>query len=739
VPSRNQSFATNTVRGDLSRPTNEPIQAELSDASDRARPFRIARLLSKDGIQPLPSTGDKYVRLSIRARRLASHTPKGFQRLAYIRLANYIACRSPQNEADLLNGWKDFLWQWGASEQRPHFDGIAAMDWTFLPQIDGGSFYNSSFDGQVTKHGPWRIRQAMPLLTTSSSDIFTCLVGTFCALSIESHDLDFFQSHGAFLYFAACMIYRVSLTTSRPLLEEKLEAFDLTSEQRRVFISALHNAHTHSTIVLACSKLNFSELTGTEVDAARVEALEDHYVAKLERLTIGVQALKLQTIWEDAHRTFRIYRTDWAGVNGSTRDLEHSKLTPKMYLSFMRVGYLLKRQSFAIEAWNEMTRLGVKPDIKHITTAIKGAGALRDQSQVESLWQMLVQSGLQTDDQAWSVRIGATMQSGDFAKGLALLQEMGNSWSQAAMMASKVNYDSASAALNTPKPTTRTLNVAIAALSNAKLIDFGCIQSLLKWATSLGIQSDTVTCNMIISMFVRSGKFKSALGILGQMESHHISPDVVTCTVLVSGLLTSQDISAISKHDRTDAVVRIIELMEKHSIVPNHRTLAVLLKGALDGSFDQQLSSSIIAFARSNGQKLYGSLATVLLEHILQSSSHDIQPILALWNHVNNADMQADAYFFNTMVQGFAKANQVNLMVAFLTRMIENGMPPTWHTLLSALSVSTQERDREVTTKIVAATEYASKASTLDDSRMERLFCDLAQAYGFREDKKAGS
>jgi pentatricopeptide repeat protein len=101
--------------------------------------------------------------------------------------------------------------------------------------------------------------------------------------------------------------------------------------------------------------------------------------------------------------------------------------------------------------------------------------------------------------------------------------------------------------------------------------------------------------------------------------------------------------------------------------------------------------------------------------------------------------MQADAKFFNTMVQGFAKANHVNLMAAFLTRMIENGMPPTWHTLLSALSISTQQRDHEVATMIVAATEHASKASTLDDSRMERLFWDLARAYGFREDERAGS
>jgi pentatricopeptide repeat protein len=128
-----------------------------------------------------------------------------------------------------------------------------------------------------------------------------------------------------------------------------------------------------------------------------------------------------------------------------------------------------------------------------------------------------------------------------------------------------------------------------------------------------------------------------------------------------------------------------------------------------------------------------------LLEYILQSPSHDVQPILSLWNHVNNANMQADAYFFNRMVEGFAKAGELHLMVIFLTRMIKNGMSPTWHTLISALSVSTEVGTRNIATRIVAATYYASKATTPDDSRKERLFWDLAESYGFTKFRKVKS
>jgi pentatricopeptide repeat protein len=739
ITARNQLFSISALRHDSFHPTHQTLIAEPSDASDPGRTLRIAHLLTAEQTRRPPSQTTKSTPPLNRSRRVATFTPKGFERHAYTQLANYIALRTPQNEADLLNCWKDFLWQWGSAEQRPQFEGIAGLDWSFLPQINGRTFYNTTLDGRSTAYGSWRIRLALPLLTGSAPNIFDCLLGTFCALLMERNSLEFYRSHGSFLYFAACMIYRVSLTASRIALLDTLGHFELPPDQQGRFSLALDHAQAHSTIVLACSKLDASELSEMELDGARVDALEEHYIAKLERLAVGGQPLKLRTIWQDAHHTFDVYNTEWTGTDLAASRSEPTKLTPNLYLSFMRVGYLLGRQLLATEAWNEMTKLGVKPDIKHITTAIKGAGTLKEPAHIASLWQMVVQSGIRTDDQVWSARIGATIQSGNFTKGLAILEEMGDAWSQSVKTTRKPDGTVIHANVHSPKPTTSTLNVAISALANANVLDFNCIQNLIKWAASIGIQSDTVTCNAVISMFVRSGRIGSAFGILGQMESQHIPPDVVTCTMLISRLLTGQDISSLTQEERTDAVIRIIELMERHSIVPNDRTLAALLKGALSGSIDHRLSSAIIAFARSNGQKFYGRLATELLEYILQSPSHDVQPILSLWNHVNNANMQTDAYFFNRMVEGFAKAGELRLMVIFLTRMIKNGMSPTWHTLLSALSVSTEVGTRNIATRIVAATYHASKATTPDDSRKERLFWDLAESYGFTKFRKVKS
>src|ERR1700760_4253996 len=159
---------------------------EDSSPSNDSPTVRISRIQAADRRRPNPKgSGLNTTSHPDSSLRVASFTPKGFQRKVYTSLIDYLKNRTSQNENQIVNVWKDFIWQWGGSVQRPCLPEISGLDWTFLPQVNGASFYNSASDGRSTSYGPWRIRVAMPLLTRSSPDIFTSLLGTFWALLLE--------------------------------------------------------------------------------------------------------------------------------------------------------------------------------------------------------------------------------------------------------------------------------------------------------------------------------------------------------------------------------------------------------------------------------------------------------------------------------------------------------------------------------------------------------------------------
>jgi pentatricopeptide repeat protein len=668
------------------------------------------------------------------AWRPASFTPDPFLRRLKSHLLFYLQNPNWRNEKQLLNAWKKYLWEWGGLEPRPRLSGISALDWSFLPHVDGASFYNTSSDGRSVSHGPWRVRSALPQLAKLSTEVFTAFLGTFCALMMESPTRPSLMRHWPFLYLAASISYRASTVKSQELLSEMKR--DIPSDRWHQFSSILEHAHHHATIVLAYRKLQSNGLDESNWADTVTEALERNYVARIERLTIGVQPMKLEALWRDAHETFRAFNITWLSESDRKDTQAPTKLTSRIYLSFMRVGFLLGHSSFANKAWNEMISYGLKPDLRHFTTAIKGAGTLKDAAQVEKLWQLITSSGIDTDDKVWAARIGATIQAGNFEKGLTLLEDMGKSWSSFAEVSGKGRAGQHDTGHAPSKPTIATLNVALLALSAQDPPNIARMQRLLNWASNLGIRSDIISCNIFLSMFARLGHFQSAIDLLKQMRSSGVIPDKFTYSSLIYALLASD---RISSKERTAIALVFMKMMESQALTPNDHILSALLKGSLSGSLEPPIGQAVLSYAGSHGSIVYGRVATALLEHYIDSPAVDINSLQSLWNHVNNANLQVDAYFFNRMVQGFATLGQLDLMTFFLIRMVKTGMPPTWSTLLAALSVSLGKDDGQIAQVVVEQADKAihgdrlllSQQHSPEDDQKRKLFYSLARRYGF--------
>lgn len=656
--------------------------------------------------------------------RVQSFSPSGFMRIVNIKLKSYLLDPSQVNENALGNAWKQFLWEWGGTVPRPPLDDVSALNWTFLPKVDGQTFYNQNLDGRLSSHGPARVNRVMPQLTTSSPEIFNALAGTFCALTMDNPSRFRSSRHSGLLYFAASILYRASARTTTQDLQQRMEAIRDTNRKSTLvthstskFLAALKNMQAHAIIVVSCHS-KFDETLVREVFTyAMVESVVDKYVAMLERLTVNFVSYKVDAILESATETFSVLRQHWMSKE-EARQYSWTHLPARLYTSFMRVGYVLDRPQFSKDIWKMMIDSGIRPGLKQFTTAIKGAGNVKDARQVELLWSMMLRSGLHVDDQAWTSRIGATLQTGKFSIGLGLLREWGE-----LLEGNKKDG---------PKPSIFTLNVALSALTDAKhAINAQLIQDVLDWAAAKGIQADAFTCNILLSLFTKTGQIVPALDLLRQMKTNGVAPDVVTFTTLLNSLFSGKHDLHLSLEERDKIVLGIIELMESASVAPNDHLLAALVRGALSDKIDPTIADAVMKYAISGGKRIYGRLATVLLNFFFTEGNMD--SVHVLWKELNTADLQADRYFFSRMVEGFAAAGELQYMAFFLNRMVKNGMSPTWCTLSSALSASTQQESRVIAERVIAEARVALSKGTLsfqENDPKQRLFLAIAHSYG---------
>src|ERR1041384_813260 len=75
-----------------------------------------------------------------------------------------------------------------------------------------------------------------------------------------------------------------------------------------------------------------------------------------------------------------------------------------------------------------MIKNGTIPTIKTWTAMITGCGVARDVQAVESIWQKMIEAGVEPDLAAWTARIHSTLSCGKFKEGTRLMDTMGEAW-----------------------------------------------------------------------------------------------------------------------------------------------------------------------------------------------------------------------------------------------------------------------------------------------------------------------
>jgi pentatricopeptide repeat protein len=578
-----------------------------------------------------------------------------------------------------------------------------AVDWSHLPQISGEKFFNDRTSGYTVGSMTMRLGRVLSRFAKEHHHhLAGAVLATFVLFGPQKHassgllEMESPEYKPLMLVFSS-ILYRTDISRSAQLVENILTEESVGKvgqflQSSAGFIDSLQNAPFMAVLMLSTESNKSVSESNSGPDVAR-HSLESHFTNLLGRIDEKARYGDLEIVWANAKSAFALLD------KGS-----QAAMPPKLYHLFIRASYKSGNPAAAIEVWNEMVTSGIKPSVSQWTEMIMGAGRQRDVDAVERLWHRMLDAGIVPDAQARTVRIRAIMQCGRIKKGLRMLEDWSKEWVAAAeaYMTAK-NVDIPLARMTNmvggiPKPTVLTLNSILATLVHRK--EHAQIQQLLGWASSIGIPPNVYTFNKLMNMHLEDSCVTEALLILNQMPAQGVEPDVATFTILIDGIYRSQAGAEMTPEQQIKFATEVLETMESRSTEANLVTFGALINGLLKhGNVDA--AKSVLLYMQDRGKSCSPQVHTVLMRYFFNQDVPDIASITDLWHKVNTADLKADSLFFNTMVQGFASAEEFDLTLNFLAKMSKNGMDPTWTTLSTALRALLNAGQRDKAQAIV--------------------------------------
>lgn len=420
----------------------------------------------------------------------------------------------------------------------------------------------------------------------------------------------------------------------------------------------------------------------------------------------------------------------WDKLCMSRTDQSSPSILPALSTQFLTAFMAVRMPNRALEVWNTMANDGVIPDIRAWDAMLKGCGLARDAQGVDDIWTRFLQSGIKPDAQIWATRIHALTTSGHWESGIAAFQEMASNWISAVKKGHQKevlpDLKTMGDYHDTPKPSTFVLNGLVTGLARGKKYEH--LEKIFSWAQRLGITMDAHSFNPILAAAVRRGDGATGMEILDQMKSVGATPDIATYTLLLQLLFRSEQASnsvasaSVSASpstpasststelasNRSQAAANILQMMQSSNIAANPYTYATLISGVLHNphsSPSNNLSAAyaVLIYMESQSIPMSSQVYTNFLSHHFSQLPPDLAAIEALWSRARQDRLVfLDNFFFDRLIEGFAKCGEVGKMMAALGHASKRGKVPSWRAMTEVIKALVNDGDLMRAEEIVA-------------------------------------
>jgi len=411
----------------------------------------------------------------------------------------------------------------------------------------------------------------------------------------------------------------------------------------------------------------------------------------------------------------------WDKLCMSRIDQASPSILPALSTQFLTAFMAVRMPNRALEVWNTMINDGMIPDIRAWDAMLKGCGLARDAQAIDDIWTRFLQSGIKPDAQIWATRIHALTTSGHWESGIAAFQEMASNWISAVKKGHQKELPPDLKTMgdyhDTPKPSTFVLNGLVTGLARGKKHEH--LEKVLSWAQRLGIPMDAHSFNPILAAAVRRGDGATGMDILDQMKSVGATPDIATYTLLLqllfrseqaSNLVPSASVSASPStpasststelaSNRSQAAAKILQMMQSSNIAANPYTYATLISGVLHNphsSASNNLSAAyaVLTYMESQSIPMSSQVYTNFLSHHFSQLPPDLAAIEALWSRARQDRLVfLDNFFFDRLIEGFAKCGEVGKMMAALGHASKRGKVPSWRAMTEVVKALANDGD----------------------------------------------
>ncbi|KAK3997366.1 glutathione S-transferase [Cladorrhinum sp. PSN332] len=354
------------------------------------------------------------------------------------------------------------------------------------------------------------------------------------------------------------------------------------------------------------------------------------------------------------HRSVTGARKVWAefwgpdAVPDPARIEKLAKHVP-MFDYFILAYMTMKQPHLAIEVWDKMGSIGVKPTIKTWNSMMQGCAVTKNPDGIRVVWEKLITSGMKLDTAIWTARVSGLINSGDPDAALRALNEMAIVWNQ------RGKPEMANIAV---QPSIEPVNAALAGLFRLNRDDSA--RRVLSWAASHNIKPDIVTFNTLLRPLLRRGDHQGVDGILATMRGLKMDPDIATFTVMIEGTLAHD--GTRDPAEQVKIVNRIITEMNAAGIDANMITYATMIQTLLQGSDGgEKAVLAVLAHIWNSGQELSSHIYTMLAEYYLTRDPPDIEAVTRLIEKRNlKVNRNIDRVFWERVIKGYCVNGEIH-------------------------------------------------------------------------------
>ncbi|KAJ1335600.1 pentatricopeptide repeat domain-containing protein 1 [Microdochium nivale] len=322
---------------------------------------------------------------------------------------------------------------------------------------------------------------------------------------------------------------------------------------------------------------------------------------------------------------------------------------PELFNSFINIYMALNNSDKAVQCWNTLRKVGLKPTLLTWNVMLDGCRKARNLHGLTNIWTKLTTSKMPLDIGVWTTYVSGLIDCGNIEGAIKTLEQLTQTY-KAAVAAGDTS--------RVVKPSIEPVNATLAGLIRTNR--FPIAEKLIEWSARQGLKPDIFTFNTLLRPLIRQDKQEEVTRLFATMDSLGIKADAATFTVVLDDCLADLD----TVEDQIEMVNKVLTQMKSAGLETNLKTYGKMIYLLLlKGDHAKEAVKVVLAHLWSEGHELSPHIYTMLVEHYFSRSPPDLIAVESLLKRRRLLDYDdMDRVFYDRLVKGYSLVGEMRAL-----------------------------------------------------------------------------